>query len=140
MSQENVELALLMTDAWNRRDVEGVIELWDPEGVFYPAFEMPEGRTYRSPAEPREYFAGLAEFSEESRAEYTEVHDLGDQVLGLGGVWFRFAGGVELDQEAGGLWTWRDGKCVEARAWIGPRRSHRCPRSRRAFGVGRATF
>jgi ketosteroid isomerase-like protein len=87
--------------------------------VFYPAFEMLEGRTYRGPAEARQYFEGLAEFSEESRAEYTEVHDLGDQVLGLGRVWFRFANGVELDQESAGLSTWRNGKCVEARAWIG---------------------
>ncbi len=29
MSQENVELILLGTDAWNRRDVEAVIALMD---------------------------------------------------------------------------------------------------------------
>jgi len=119
MSQENVELSLLMTDAWNRRDVEAMIELWDTEGVFYPAFEMLEGRTYRNPTEAREYFEGLAEFSDESHTELAEVHDLGDQVLGLGRVWFRFANGVELDQESASLSTWRNGKCVEARAWIG---------------------
>ena len=103
----------------NRRDVEASIALWDPEGVFYPAFEMLEGRTYRGPAEARQYFEGLAEFSEESHGEYPEVHDLGDQVLGLGRVWFRFANGVELEQESAFLQTWRNGKCVEGRAWVG---------------------
>ena len=31
MSQENVELTLLVIDAWNRRDVEASIALWDHE-------------------------------------------------------------------------------------------------------------
>jgi hypothetical protein len=39
-------------------------------------------------------------------------------VLGLGRFRLRFASGVELDQEAGGLFTWRDGKLVEVRSWI----------------------
>ena len=30
MSQENAERSLLALDAWNRRDVEATIELWDP--------------------------------------------------------------------------------------------------------------
>jgi hypothetical protein len=33
MSQENVELMLRLTDAFNRRDVDEVVALWDPEGV-----------------------------------------------------------------------------------------------------------
>jgi hypothetical protein len=30
----------------------------------------------------------------------------------------RFASGVELDTESAVLATWRDGKCIEARAWL----------------------
>jgi ketosteroid isomerase-like protein len=119
MSQENVELTLLVVDAWNRRDAEAWIELWDPEGVWSPAFErMTEGRTFRGHAEIRQAIENMAEFSEESRAQFPAVHDLGDQVLGLGRAWFRFASGVDLDQEVGVLLTWRNGKCVEARAWL----------------------
>ena len=45
MSEENVELTLLMSDAFNRRDVEAVVALWDEEGVWYPAMEaLTEGR------------------------------------------------------------------------------------------------
>jgi ketosteroid isomerase-like protein len=137
VSQENVELTLLALDAWNRRDLEAVIALIDAEGVGHPAFEgITEGRTWRGHAGMRQYFEDLAEFSTESHAEYPEIHDLGDRVLGLGRVWFGFAGGVDLDREAGFLFRWRNGKWVECRAWVGGRRSRRRPRSRRSAGVG----
>jgi len=119
MSQENVELTLRALDAWNRRDVEAWIALWDPGGVWHPALEgIAEGRTYRGHAEIRQEFEDQAEFSEEAHAEFSEVRDLGDQVLGLGHFRMRFASGVELDQESAVLCTWRNGKCVEARAWL----------------------
>jgi ketosteroid isomerase-like protein len=119
VSRENVDLTLLIVDAWNRRDVEAVIALSDPEIVWSPAFEgSVEGRPYRGHAGMRQDFEGLAEFSEESHAEFPEVHDLGDQVLGLGHLWYRFAGGVELDQDVAILLKWRNGKCVEGRVWL----------------------
>ena|SRR5215218_2862885 len=119
MSQDNVELSLRINDAWARRDVEAVVALWDPEGVWYPPLEgIMEGRTYRGHAGMRQYYEDLAEFAEENQAEYPEIRDLGDQVLGLGRSRFRFAGGVELEQETAFLLTWRNGKCVEARAWL----------------------
>jgi ketosteroid isomerase-like protein len=119
MSAENVELSLLAVEAWNRRDAEAMVALWDPEGVWSPAFErITEGRTYRGHAGWRQYFEDLAEFSEESHAEFPEVLDLGEQVLCLGRIWMRFAGGVELDQEVAVLFTWRNRKCVEARGLL----------------------
>jgi ketosteroid isomerase-like protein len=119
MSWRNVELARLINEAWSRRDAEAVVALWDPEGVWFPPFEgIMEGRTYRGHAGVRQYFDDLAEFAEENHAEYPEVRDLGDRVLGLGAARFRFASGVELDQEVAFLLTWRDGQCVEARAWL----------------------
>jgi ketosteroid isomerase-like protein len=119
MSQENVELTLRAVDAWSRRDVEAVVALWDPEGVWCPALEeITEGRTYRGHAGLRQYFEDLAGFSDESHAEHPEVHDLGDRVLSLGRIWVRFASGVELDQETALLLTWRNGRCVEGLAWL----------------------
>jgi ketosteroid isomerase-like protein len=81
---------------------------------------LTEGRTYpyRGHAGIRQGYENFAEFAEETHAEFPEVRDLGDQVLGLGHLWFRFASGVELDEEAAFLHTWRDGKCVEARDYL----------------------
>jgi ketosteroid isomerase-like protein len=120
MSEENVELTLLLTDVFNRRDVDAFVALWGDEGVWYPALEaLTEGRrTYRGQAGMRQYFRDLAEFAEEAHFEWSEVHDLGDQVLALGHLSMRFASGVELDHELAGLITWRNGKCLEARGWM----------------------
>jgi ketosteroid isomerase-like protein len=121
MSQENMELSMRVVDAWNQRDVEAVVALADPEDVWSGALERPtEGRAsvYRGHAQIRDGYENFAEFAEEGRAAFLEVHDLGDQVLGLGRVWFRFASGVELDEEAAFLRTWRNGKCIEAREWL----------------------
>ena len=120
MSDDNVELTLRVTDAFNRRDVEATVALWDEEGVWYPAIEaLTEGRTaYRGPAEMRRYYRDLAEFAEESIAEWSEVYDLGDDVLCLGRLSMRFASGVELEQELGCLYTWRAGKVREARGYM----------------------
>jgi ketosteroid isomerase-like protein len=117
MSQENVELMLRLTDAFNRRDVDEVVALWDPEGVWYPAIAVTaEGRqAYHGHAEVPLYFKDVADFAEELHGDLDEVHDLGDQVLALGRLSVKFAHGVELNQEAGGLTVWRNGKCVEAR-------------------------
>jgi ketosteroid isomerase-like protein len=108
-----------LIDAWNRHDVEATFALTDPEGVWFPSLEgIIEGRTYRGPAGMREYFEELAKFAEEGHTKVSEVHDLGDQVLILGRIWLRFAGGPELDQEGAVLHTWRNGECVEGRTWL----------------------
>jgi ketosteroid isomerase-like protein len=68
MSEENVELTLRVTEAFNRRDVEAAVALWDEEGVWYPALEaLTEGRReYRGPAEMRQYYRDLAEFADKA--------------------------------------------------------------------------
>ena len=99
--------------------MEAAVALWDPEGTYSGAFErLTEGRTYRGHAEIRQALEERAGLSEEHLAEYPEVHGLGDQVLGLGHLWYRFDSGVELDQEAAFLHTWRNGRLVEARDWL----------------------
>jgi len=120
MSEENVELTLLLANAFNRRDVDAVAALWDDEGVWYPAIEgLTEGRrTYTGPAGMRQYFRDLAEFAVEGHVEWSKVSDLGDQVLCLGRLSMRFASGVDLDQEAGCLCTWRNGKLLEMRGYM----------------------
>ena len=115
-------LTLRATDAFNRRDVEAAAALWDEEGVWYPAIEAlaeAKGRTaYRGPAGWRQYIRDLAEFAEESVADWSEVHDLGDRVLCVGRISIRFSSGVQLEQELGCIYTWRNGKLLEARGYM----------------------
>jgi ketosteroid isomerase-like protein len=119
MSDENVRLSLLATEAFNERDVEAVVRLFSSDCLWIPAMEADaEGdRTYHGHAGLRQYYRDLAEFSERSRVEWDQVRDLGDQVLALGQFEMRFTSGVELDWEAACLFTWRDQKCLEARTW-----------------------
>jgi ketosteroid isomerase-like protein len=86
MSQENVELTMRLNSAFNRRDVEAAVALWDSEGVWSPAETILEGRAYRGHAGVRQYYEDLAEFSADGHAELAELRDLGDQVLGLGRI------------------------------------------------------
>jgi hypothetical protein len=80
---------------------------------------LTEGRSaYRGHAGLRQYYQDLAEIAEEGHVEYSEVYDLGDQVLCLGRLSVRFASGVELDEESACLFTWRNEMCLEARAWM----------------------
>jgi ketosteroid isomerase-like protein len=120
MSREIVELSRTLTEAWNRRDLEAVLAHVHPEGVWHPVLEETiEGRPYRGHAGMRQYFEDLADQGVESRADLSEFHDLGDQVLGLGRLSFKSASGVELpDQQLACMWNWRDGKCIEAWTWL----------------------
>lgn len=83
MSEENVELTIRATDAFNQRDVEAAIALWDEEGVWYPAIEtLTEGRrAYRGHAEMRQYYRDLAEFAEESHVEWSGFVTLATRCL-----------------------------------------------------------
>jgi ketosteroid isomerase-like protein len=120
MSQENVDLTLRISEAFNRRDVDAALALWDEEGVWYPAIEAltEGGRTYGGRAELRQYYLDLAEFADESVVEWSKVYDLGDRVLCLGRGSMRFSSGVGLDQEVGCVFTWRNGKLLEARPYM----------------------
>ena len=120
MSKENVELTHRALDAFIRRDVEAAIAFWDPDGVWYPGMEadVEGGKVYRGQAEIRRYYQDLAGFSDEHDIEVCDVRDLGDKVLLLLRMTMRFASGVTLDQDGGALLTWRDGKLLEARAYM----------------------
>ena len=114
-----MELTLRATDAFNRRDVESAAALWDEEGIWYPALEaMTDRATYRGPTGWRQYNRDLAEFAEASVVEWSDVYDLGDQVLCLCRLSIRFSSGVALEQELGCLYTWRKGKLLEGRGFM----------------------
>jgi uncharacterized protein len=112
MSQENVEVVERLAPAFNRRDLSAFFELLDPDVEWVPLLAVLEGRVYRGHEEVRKWIEDLAADWEFFEVYYDELHDLGDQVLALGGWRGRGrASGVELgDRPATWLLDLQGGK------------------------------
>ena len=120
MSQENVEIVRQVVEAFNRRDLEAMVQRFDPEIEWEPvgpaAVERP---VYRGRDEVSSGFAATWETWELFQVEERELRDLGDSVVWLGHA--RLRGGashVELDQEFAVHFLVRDGKVVRLRGFL----------------------
>jgi uncharacterized protein len=121
MSEENVEIARRVMDAWNRGDYDAWIEAFDRDCEFRPPRSQLEGQTYRGHDGLRRYLHDLTEEWEQVRFALNDVRDVGDQVV----VLFQWhargrASGVELDLPIGLVGKVREGKIAEARFFSDP--------------------
>jgi ketosteroid isomerase-like protein len=118
MSQQNVEAFRRGVAAYNRGNVEPMVEVSHPEIEWYPlSAEVEGGVCFRGHEGLRHWFANLHATFEEFEASVDEVRDLGDFVLALGGVHLRFRTGGILNTEAGYLSRFRDALAVWARMY-----------------------
>jgi steroid delta-isomerase-like uncharacterized protein len=79
MSQETVELARRIFDAFSRRDVDAFVALLGPDVVWEENPELPGLRdVYRGRAEVREWMAAVLEVFENQKVEVVELTDLSD--------------------------------------------------------------
>src|SRR3954469_1185369 len=83
MSQENVDAFLGTTEAVNRRDVPGLLRFADPEIQFEPQVAVLQGR-YEGHEGLRAFYADIFETYEVFQVHFSDVRDLGNQVLALG--------------------------------------------------------
>ena len=118
MSQENVEAHQRAIEAFNRRDIEAMLEDLDPEVAWHPMMQASFGGepVYRGHegvrALFRDYYAAFAE----TYVEPLEVRDLGDRTLALGRVRARGGeSGAETLSSWGALVEYRNGNA--ARIW-----------------------
>jgi ketosteroid isomerase-like protein len=87
MSQENVETFKRSGDAFRRGDIDGWLEEFvDPEIEWHSA--LPQmltqgGTVYRGHADVGAMFREIAEVLDELTLRYTEIHDVGDRVVGI---------------------------------------------------------
>jgi uncharacterized protein len=118
MSEENVEIVRGGYEAFARGDIEGVLEIMDPEVEWAPALapllgvEPVRGKDALRKFLVEDLASGFEDF--EARAE--SIEDLGDSVL----VHTQFAArgrasGVPVSLEAYSLIILRDGKTVSYR-------------------------
>jgi ketosteroid isomerase-like protein len=125
VSQENVETFKRAIDAYNRRDVEGLLETLDPEVEWYSALMVPMGgkaTVFRGYEGIRELFRDLDEVLDEWHAEYPQIRDLGDQIVAIG--WVRTRGresGAETESPIGTVSDVKDGKAFRIRTYLDPK-------------------
>jgi ketosteroid isomerase-like protein len=121
MSEENLEIALAVIDAWNRGDREAFLALWDEEGEFYPLRAQLEGESYSGHEGMTRFLAEMTQDFEEVRFEIEETRDTGEQVVGVGRFRARGrASGLDLNVPLGVLTRMRRGKIVYTRFFSEP--------------------
>jgi ketosteroid isomerase-like protein len=118
LSQANVETLKRAIEAYNRGDIEPMLESSHPEVEWYPFTAQVEGdEAYHGHEGLRRWWANVDAAFEEFEATVDEVRDLDDTALALGRLHARFRSGVTLDTEIGWVFRFRDGLGVWGRAY-----------------------
>ena len=78
MSEENVDAYKRAVEASNRRDLEAMLEEFDPEVEWYPQVVGLGSEVYRGHEGVRELFADMNETIPDAFFEVSEIRDLGD--------------------------------------------------------------
>jgi ketosteroid isomerase-like protein len=86
MSQQNVELARRMLDAWNRRDVETLRGLSAADVEYVNSPTAVEPGTRHGPDQGEEVAQAQWEMLLDARWEEDAIYDRGDEVIALGRV------------------------------------------------------
>jgi ketosteroid isomerase-like protein len=125
MSQENVDTFKRTAEAYRRRDIEAMLAELDPEVEWHPglpAFLGGEATVYRGHDGIRELVRDLDEHFSEFNNEYSEIRDLGDQVLAFGHIRARGkASGAETVSPLAFLVESKDGKAIRVRTYLDPK-------------------
>jgi ketosteroid isomerase-like protein len=119
VGEENIELVQRVFEAFTGRDVEGVLEIVDPEVQFYaPTGSIAGHETpYRGHDGMRQYFEDVARIWEVLEVVPHEYRQTEDQVIALGRVYGRGLDGLLVDSPTGWIWKVTDGKIVAGRVY-----------------------
>jgi ketosteroid isomerase-like protein len=119
---ENVELARRAFEAFDRRDLDAVLEVCDPDVRLDVVTGGIAGRAepYRGHDGLREYLSDASRVWTELRMTPSEFHEAaGGVVVVVGRVYARGSGRV-VDSPTGWLWRLRDGRIVSGRVYPNP--------------------
>ena len=124
MSQENVEAFKSAIDAYNRRDVEAVLAVHDPEVEWHAALQDMlggEASVYRGHQGLRELVRDLDESFSELQIEITQIRDLGERLVAIGHL--RGSGkesGAGVESPIGYVLDLAEGKVTRVRSYLDP--------------------
>jgi ketosteroid isomerase-like protein len=119
VSQENLDLAGRVFEAFAVRDLDGLLAIVDPDVDFLPvtANITTGGMPYRGHDGIARYLDDVARVWPKLRLFPDELRDLGhDTVLVLGRV-VAHGGGMILDRPTGWVFRMRDGRIVRMRVY-----------------------
>ena len=119
VSEENVEIVRRGIDAYNRRDLEAILDDLGPEFEFEPSGRfMDTQRVYRGRAGWVDFWRAFQAAWEKITINVERMEDLGDRVLTLGAFHGTGVGsGVEVRSEAAWIHTVKDGLVVQIRSF-----------------------
>jgi ketosteroid isomerase-like protein len=122
MSDENVETFKRGIGAYNRRDVEALLEELNPRVEWRPLLPVllgGEAALYKGHEGARQGIRELEEAFSDLRAEPTEFRDLGERVLTIGHLHGRGReSGIETESPIAWLADFEDGKVVRIREYL----------------------
>jgi len=116
----NVEIARRANDAFNRRDVDALMEFATPDIELISAMSgTVAGGSLRGREGIEALFADIRDTWEEHRMVIEEIRDLGERVLGLGRLEGRGRGsGVSVDVPLAVISDFRRGKVWRTRSYL----------------------
>jgi ketosteroid isomerase-like protein len=121
MSRENVEVVRQGFEAFNRGDIEAVLEMCDPAIEWLPPAELPDVSAYHGHQGVRAAAGDMLDVFGALKAELERIIDADDRVV----VLFHWRGhgkgsGVSLDLvgEQGAVFTMRNHKAIRAEWYI----------------------
>jgi ketosteroid isomerase-like protein len=117
VSAEDVEAAKRGIEAYNRGEIERLVEMADPEVKMVPLRSLLEGGAYEGHDGVRRFMADMDEDWESREIEVDEVRDLGDSVLVLGNFHGLGHSGNEVRYPVAWHSEYRLGKLVKMTAY-----------------------
>ena len=120
MSQENVEAFKRGIEAFNRRDIEAMLDEQSSDVEWHPILQVllgGEAAVYRGHEGIRAVNEDLHSAFAGIRIEIEEIRNRADVVVGLGRVFGRSKQGLSMDEEYGLVVRFRDGRGVWGRDW-----------------------
>ena len=118
MPSENLESFRRGIDAWNRMDLDDWLTSVHPEIEALPSAAKVEGRSYRGHEGLREFWNDIDVAFDELDAKFEQIHDLGDSVLGLGGLKGVSKQGFPIELDYAMWLRFRDGLVVFFESWF----------------------
>ena len=119
MSQENVQVVRIFTEAFNAGDIDAVIACCDPNVEFHSTFAAVGGGIYRGHDGVRKWWLDLKEiWGEELRSDLETLFDVGESMLVF--TVLRGRGqqsGVDVELPAAMVVRFRDGLLVKLKGY-----------------------